>query len=211
MQFDGQRIDVRPAVSDDAEAIAEAHVAAWRVAYRGVVPDEVLDSPALDEARRRGWRSRFDDREAFVPPGWDPNDELFAAEIDGRVVGFGNVGREWNDPGVDQTAGDGRDDADVRRGEIYGFYVHPDAWGSGVADSLMDSCHRSLRRRFRSATLWVLRDNPRARRFYERHDWTHPAGDRSATAPWAGPQMEGMPGIGAPLTVVQYVRDLSTG
>jgi GNAT superfamily N-acetyltransferase len=207
-------IDVRPAIADDAESIADAHVAAWRVAYRGVMPDDVLDSPALDDARRRGWRRRFEDPDGFTPRGWDLHDELFVAELSGRVVGFGNVGREWT--GDDGGDADERhvsdrhaDDTDRARGELYGFYLHPDAWGSGVADVLIDTCHRSLRRRFSTASLWVLRDNPRARRFYERHGWTHPVDDESAQMEWPGPQMDGMPSIGARLVAVQYVRDLT--
>ena len=40
---------VRQAEIGDAAAIARVHVASWRTTYRGLLPDEFLDS--LDEGR----------------------------------------------------------------------------------------------------------------------------------------------------------------
>ena len=57
-------------------------------------------------------------------------------------------------------------------GEVYAFYVHPDHWGSQVANELMLATISALGDDgWPLARLWVLRDNPRARRFYERHGW----------------------------------------
>jgi GNAT superfamily N-acetyltransferase len=53
------------------------------------------------------------------------------------------------------------------------LYVAPSAWGSGVADRLHDAAVAELRARgVERARLWVLEENHRARRFYERHGWT---------------------------------------
>ena len=46
----GLAITVRSARPGDAEAIAQLHVASWRVAYRGIVDDAYLD--ALDVGAR---------------------------------------------------------------------------------------------------------------------------------------------------------------
>ncbi len=152
----------REATIADADAIAAAHTRAWEIGYRGRIPDRVLDDPRLAKARRERWRARL----AEGPPvGGDPDDRVFAAVLDEggaeRVVGFGHAGREARPP-------DGRDPD----GEIYGFYVHPRAWSTGAATRLMDACLDELRRRgFRRAVLWVMADNPRARRFYERAGW----------------------------------------
>jgi len=43
-------IQVRPAVASDVEAIARVHIRSWQRAYRGQIPDRVLDS--LDEKKR---------------------------------------------------------------------------------------------------------------------------------------------------------------
>ena len=52
------------------------------------------------------------------------------------------------------------------------IYVLPEAWGSGLADTLHDAAVTELRSRgVERARLWVLERNERARRFYERHAW----------------------------------------
>ena len=131
-------IQVRRAVSQDADALCDAHVAAWRSAYRGLFPDEYLDSDEFETARRNGWRQTR----------WLHNDTvMFAGLIDDDVLGFGHVGQS--------------DGEDSSLGEVFGFYVHPQAWGSSLAPQLMQACHDQLAKMgFGSAVLWVLRDNP---------------------------------------------------
>ena len=184
---------IRRAEPEDAHDIALAHVTAWRVAYRGIVPDAFLDSADFANARIAGWHRRLHDGR---PDGWDEQDEIFAAVIDGRVVGFGHVGRERTDDGPGE------------RGEVYGFYLHPDSWGSGVGDALMAMCEATLRERFPTAVLWVLRDNPRARRFYERAGWSCGVGAEMVEAMWEGPQMADIPLLD-PLAEIQYRRDFA--
>ncbi len=87
-----------------------------------------------------------------------------AGDEAGRVVAFGWVGES-------------REVAD--EGELYAIYALPEAWGSGVGRVLMEAALASLREEgFLAAILWVLEDNPRARRFYEREGWRHDGGRR---------------------------------
>jgi GNAT superfamily N-acetyltransferase len=80
------------------------------------------------------------------------------AEVDGEIVGFVSVG-----PGTDP-------DTD---GELYAIYVLPDHWGTGLGRALMQAGEERLRDLgHQHAILWVLEDNPRARRFYEAAGWT---------------------------------------
>jgi len=80
------------------------------------------------------------------------------AEADGEIVGFVSVG-EGRDPGTD--------------GELLAIYVHPEHWGSGFGKALIDAGEARLRELGHAdAILWVLEDNPRARRFYEAAGWT---------------------------------------
>lgn len=52
------------------------------------------------------------------------------------------------------------------------LYVRPEAWGSGVAARLHDRAVEALRAAgVETARLWVLEENLRARRFYERRGW----------------------------------------
>lgn len=74
----------------------------------------------------------------------------FVAEEEDRVVAFAAIG-------------------DCELGAIYAL---PEAWGSGAGSALMRAALEGLRAAGCSdAVLWVLEDNPRARRFYEREGW----------------------------------------
>lgn len=184
-------IEIRDAVPADAGEIATAHVAAWRVAYRGIVPDHYLDGDEFERSRFAGWKTALNEgRDADE----DPLGQLLVPVLNGRVVGFGVFGRERVDTGTDASG----------RGELYGFYLHPDVWGIGIAGTLIDRCHAGLAERFDDAVLWVLRDNARARRFYERSGWTCGVGDEIVETTWAGPQMDGLDPLPEPLAEVQY-------
>ena len=61
---------VRLARPDDAEAIADAHVRGWLAAYRGLVPDAILDGLSV-ERRATFWRDTIA-AEAAAKPGIAP-------------------------------------------------------------------------------------------------------------------------------------------
>ena len=69
-------LPLRPATIDDAHAIAEVHVASWLAAYRGLVPDEVLDAQSVDvrAAQWDGWLRKGETR------------TLVAGDVDGFVT-----------------------------------------------------------------------------------------------------------------------------
>ena len=138
-------MQVRLATADDADAVETVRVRGWRVAYRHVFPPAELDALPVDGTR---WRPRLE----TPPPGWS----TFVAEDGEGVVGFASVG-----PSRD---GDGA-------GELYAIYVDPDAWSTGAGRALLLRAEEQLRGEYAVATLWVLEDNPRARRFYEAGGW----------------------------------------
>lgn len=140
-------LTVRRAESGEELAIAKVHVGTWQVAYRGIVPDDVLD--AMDVQRRAAIVAEMNMLARPDEPTW-------VAERDG-IVGFAGAGPSRDEDGA---------------GELYAIYVDPSEWGRGAGEALMDEAASFLRDRFPDATLWVLRDNARARRFYEKHGWT---------------------------------------
>lgn len=148
---------IRPATAADADAIAEVHVASWRGAYAGLMPQEFLD--ALDATRRaEGWRG------VLACTDW-PRCGAFIAEDDAGAAGFAHIS-----PSRDAGSPDSM-------GELTSIYVRPTSWGSGDGLSLMSACVRSLSSGgFDAATLWVLDGNARARRFYDLAGWS-PDGD----------------------------------
>jgi ribosomal protein S18 acetylase RimI-like enzyme len=137
-------VRVRPARAEDAAAVAEVHVRTWQAAYEHVFGAERLAS--IDHSGRQRLAER-----AIASGG-----VAVAVDDDGSVVGFVSVG-----PSSDVEG----------EGELYAIYVLPEAWGSGAGRGLMDAGKDLLRASYAAATLYVLEDNPRARRFYEREGW----------------------------------------
>jgi ribosomal protein S18 acetylase RimI-like enzyme len=150
------RFQIRAATPADADGITDVQVASWRAGYAHVFPDSVLYADDFESSRRTFWNSwRFapGHRISIAVEGDDHGGE--------RVVGFSSYGPERE-----------RARGFTGRGEIWAFYVHPDRWGSGAAAELMEYVEQRLQAEgFATAVLWVLHDNPRARRFYERHGW----------------------------------------
>jgi ribosomal protein S18 acetylase RimI-like enzyme len=148
------QIVVRDAEPKDAEDIARVHVASWQVAYEHIFHSRAL--ARLDDAADRRaafWRREI---EAHVPL----SSTLVAEDADG-IVGFVDVR-----PSRDEDA------EPERTGELTAIYVAPRGWGTGAGRLLMAEALERLRAsEFEDATLWVLEDNPRARRFYEIAGW----------------------------------------
>ena len=130
---------IRPAALDDAAAIQAVRLSGWRAAY-----GPLLAPGALDDVDLAAWTER---RRAQIADGPDH----LVAVVDGDVLGFCAYGAS-------------RDDDDVSD-EVYALYVAPSAWSTGLGRSLLSTALADIDG---PAHLWVLRDNPRAMRFYQR-------------------------------------------
>jgi GNAT superfamily N-acetyltransferase len=143
-------MEIRLAEVDDARGIAEVTVRAWRAAYRGIVPDEVLDGLSVDEreALGRTWLA-------------DTSGESFT------VVGLGAEGRVEGFCSAYAPSRD--DDAAATTAQVAATYVDPECWRRGLGAALMRSAWTELRSRgdWREVTLWVFPANDAARAFYE--------------------------------------------
>ncbi|MBP2402501.1 GNAT family N-acetyltransferase [Streptomyces syringium] len=145
-------VRVREMTEADIEAVSGIRVTGWQTAYAGVVPQPYLDAMTVeDDARqRRAWFTRSRGQAL----------DLVAVDDGAGPVGWASLG---------QYRGEGEE----RPGELYALYVRPDVIGTGVGRLLLQEVHRhAAARRFDSMLLWVLRDNPRARRFYETAGYT---------------------------------------
>ena len=128
----------------------------WQAAYEHAFGAERLAAIDL-RAREERWRQRLAEPE-------DRRGIVLVAEEEGSVVGFASCGESRD------TAGEA---------ELYAIYVLPETWGSGAGPALMAAAVAALRTSgFDTASLWVLEDNPRARRFYEREGWARDGGRR---------------------------------
>lgn len=142
-------VRIRPAVPEDAMAVAQVHVRSWQAGYRGL-----LAAGYLGALRPEDRTSRY----AFDQMNPDGPFTLMAVDED-RICGLVTTGRC-------------RDDDLQGGGEIWAIYVDPPGWGSGIGRRLIAAgCEQLGRRGHATASLWVLAANRRARRFYELAGW----------------------------------------
>jgi ribosomal protein S18 acetylase RimI-like enzyme len=145
-------LEVRPARAEDAEAIHALHAKCFVDMFAGLLGGYL---PPIQE--------RTDRERSWTGPIGSPRDRhaLLVAERCDRVIGFVAVGptRDADD--------DGR-----TTGELRTVQVDSSDRGSGVGRALMAAGECAMREcRFSIATLWVLPENVRAVRCYERCGW----------------------------------------
>ena len=141
MSSDPAKVLVRPAEPDDAEPLAHCHLACWREAYTGLVDPAPLQAAlATPEHRIERWRQILS----------RPHGNLLAVDA-GEIIGFAATGPVRDD------------DLDVPL-ELYALYVRQAWWGRGLGHRLLTAATGN-----EDCSLWVLQENPRARRCYERH------------------------------------------
>jgi ribosomal protein S18 acetylase RimI-like enzyme len=150
-------IVVRRAHAADAASIGAVHVAAWRSAYPGILPDTYLAS--LSAARQ----AAFYDRTIRSLAGWvhvatASGRDAGADGAPARVVGFVTAGPARPVRGIKPPAD----------GEIETLYVLDDWRERGLGRKLMQAAAADLAGSgCTSAFVWVLRQN-QSRWFYER-------------------------------------------
>lgn len=136
---------VRPAIARDAKAIADIHVATWKTAYTGLMPDNFLLA-MTPEKRLAYWREAIE----YSEP------QTLVAVDDNSVVGF---------VGFDRSR-----DVESRAtvGEIWALYVTPAHWRQGAGVALWDGARDGLKDEgCTQVTAWVLLGNAPGLSFFE--------------------------------------------
>jgi ribosomal protein S18 acetylase RimI-like enzyme len=142
-------IAVRRARPPDAPGIGAVHVAAWRSAYPGILPDDFLAK--LSVARQAGHYDRAIRIGLGVHVATLSGPDAAAAS---PIVGFTTARR---------TRHNG-----LAEGEVETLYVLDDFKDRGIGRRLLRASAQHLAAMgCRSAFAWVLRDNP-ANYFYQR-------------------------------------------
>ena len=130
---------------EDADALAELHHWVWRQAYTGILPEHALGADEL-ASRRTMWHRTLEQRSSA-----QLSERLrIGRGPDGAPVGF-------------LTVGPSRDEEAPRPLELQALNVDSAFHGTGLAQALVRDLLQD-----RPAYLWVVEDNPRARRFYEK-------------------------------------------
>ncbi len=128
--------------SDDFAAISCVYALSWKAAYRGIIPNAYLDAISGD-----GWTRMLTNSLA---------NSIVLLE-NGEYIGTASIC-----PARDET----------RRGwgEIISIYLLPEYFGKGYGKPLLDAAVSGLEQMgFKRIYLWVLKENNRARGFYEKN------------------------------------------
>lgn len=138
-------LDLRPARIEDAAAIAELHVRSSRLAYAALVDETVLSAFTLEGETAR-WAKRLGQADA--------GRSCDVVLRDGYVCGFVSYGPARGIAGAT---------------EIHSLHVAAAQHGQGLGFRLMrHALARSVEVGASVVLLWVVEQNARARRFYER-------------------------------------------
>jgi ribosomal protein S18 acetylase RimI-like enzyme len=190
--------ELRPALVDDAGGIARTYIDSWRGAYRGILPDGVLDGMNL-ERERTSWRR-------VIASGLAQHRVLVLAPPKGGVAGFLTYGADRSRRGPVRSA----------EGEVFTLYVAPGHQGRGGGRRLMAGAAEAMRAEgYRSLILWVLGLNERARGFYESLDGesagertTSVGGSRLALVGYRWPELEALEEAAARLSQIRLPAPL---
>jgi ribosomal protein S18 acetylase RimI-like enzyme len=149
------RVSLRTAEEVDLMAVGSVHQRSRVAAYAGILSPETLELRTA-EAFGEWWTERYRwERDTHV---------LTVAAAEGEVVGFTYVG-----PSETPDAA-----------ELYAIHVAPSLVGAGVGRLLMvDALEKLAAIGGSRAVLWVLKDNTRARRFYEAGGWVADGAERN--------------------------------
>jgi GNAT superfamily N-acetyltransferase len=140
-------VEFRSAIETDAESIALLHAESWQRTYRGMMPDEFLQTAVVVPNRVAAWQARM--REERV------DRFTYVAVNDDRLVGFicafGNEDAGWGS-------------------YIDNLHVAAGHQRCGIGAELMRSAGRWLCEHYPDSGvyLWAMEANVSARSFYER-------------------------------------------
>jgi GNAT superfamily N-acetyltransferase len=151
-------IEIRDSTRDDAAEIALVNAAAWRVAYRGIVEDSILEAIPVAQ-----WGREI----AGHIDGLSGDSFSRVATEEGGVIGSCYVAA----PGREEPEG-----SEVA--ELVAIYVHPERWRQGVGSRLLsEAISRAGEAGYREMVLWTFERNDAARSFYWRHGFQAEGGE----------------------------------
>ncbi|MCB8815976.1 GNAT family N-acetyltransferase [Desulfosporosinus shakirovi] len=144
--MEGIKMEIRKATINDVKDISRIYALSWKFAYKGIIPKAFLD-----ELKEDHWELAFID--------WI-KDKVLNVQIlfeNGKPIGCVAYGKS-------------RDQSLPNFGEIVSLYLLPEYFGKGYGNKILDFALSDLKESgYESIYLWVLKDNQRGRRFYEKN------------------------------------------
>ena len=138
---------IRMAQQSDCAELAKVHVASWQAGFKGIIDQEYLDN--LDvRLREQRWAELLKRGRDTVHLHFD----------DASIIGFATI-CHCRDEDTQDTWG-----------EISSFYYLERYWGKGFSHAMMSHALEQLESSGNDVTtIWVLKDNFRAQKFYAKH------------------------------------------
>ncbi len=135
------------ATLENSQAMGYIHSCSWQKAYQHIIPADVLNT--FTPARRA---------QVFQEAIKTRPEEYYLFQVDSAPAGIALLHKSH-----EKTA---PNDA----GEIYAIYFHPDFWGTPATGLGLQFCINRLQELgYKQIHIWVLAENKRARRFYEKY------------------------------------------
>lgn len=143
--------------------MSRLHALGWRAAYRDSIPADYMAREITDERWVPVFRQNYGEGRYHGLLLYDGEQPLCCAT--------------YGPARVDQSAGDTICDFSspdlAAWGELVSLYSHPDHWGQGYGSVVIEEVlSRLSAAEYPGCFLYVLQENDRARRFYEKHGFT---------------------------------------
>jgi L-amino acid N-acyltransferase YncA len=168
-------IIIHKVLPEDAYDYTVCHIACWQSAYKDIIPSGFLaNMPNEIEQRTERLKNNLNESTDI---------SYYYAAVNGKMIGrliFGKC----------------RDEDKSNAGEVTAVYLIKEYWNKGLGRKMMDYAIDELKSiGYDEIIVWVLEDNNRARRFYEKYGFTLDGAKK---------EMQ----MGKSLTVVRYTMNL---
>ncbi len=141
---------IRKATIADVNVLGYIHAESWKMAYKGIIPEHVLDNITVEKRAKR-----------FYNALKEGSEENIIISVEGDPAGFLCLGHCRDE------------DLDKSHGEIWGIYLLSKYWNKGIGSMLFEhGINQLYDRGYVKVSLWVLEENTQAREFYEKRGFT---------------------------------------
>lgn len=167
--------EIIKATIKNAPEMGYIHACSWQKAYHNIIPESIINTFTAEQ-RTQVFEQALKTR----------TEEYYLFQVDDLPAGIALLYKSHED----MSASD--------EGEIYAIYFHPDYWGTPATQLGFQFCIERLKELgYRQIHIWVLEENLRARKFYEKNGFT-----------FDGKTQEII--IGKPLLEIRYSMDVNT-
>lgn len=139
-------INIRKAITSDAESIAKINVSSWQKTYKDIFPEEFLDSLSNEESLKN--------TVLRMQENIKKDNNYLVAEFNNEVVGFCKIGKSTKKNYEDF-------------GEIIALYVKNEEVKKGIGKQLFIAANNLLKETYDNNIVSCIKENP-SNEFYKK-------------------------------------------